>query len=110
MTAERIRQKVWFIRPKPYSRVYSPWNGTISFSGPVRNFGLVTVIDIGDNHQIVLAGLASSDRVKGDGVLRGEPIGHLGGPIAESDEFLVEQSALPAGCHVVAILPDETER
>ncbi len=80
---------------KPYARVYSPWDGKISFSGAVRRFGLVTIIDIGEGYQILLAGLASSVRVKGDEVLRGEPIGHLGGPVTESEEFLVEQSALP---------------
>jgi len=63
---------------KPYSRVYAPWNGTISYAGPVKSFGLVTVIDIGEGHQIV------------------EPIGHLGGPITDGEEFLLEQSALPA--------------
>lgn len=79
---------------KPYSRVYAPWNGTISYAGPVKSFGLVTVIDIGEGHQIVLAGLASNERIKGDAVLRGEPIGHLGGPITDGEEFLLEQSAL----------------
>ena len=81
---------------KPFSRVYAPWNGTISYAGPVKSFGLVTVIDIGEGHQIVLAGLASNERNKGDEVLRGEPIGHLGGPITDGEEFLVDQSALPA--------------
>lgn len=81
---------------KPYSRVYAPWNGTISYAGPVKSFGLVTVIDIGEGHQIVLAGLASNERNKGDAVMRGEPIGHLGGPITDGEEFLLEQSALPA--------------
>lgn len=82
---------------KPYSRVYAPWNGTVSYAGPVKSFGLVAVIDIGENHQIVLAGLASNERKKGDAVMRGEPIGHLGGPISEGDEFLSEESAQPDG-------------
>lgn len=82
---------------KPYSRVYAPWNGTISYAGPVKSFGLVTVIDIGEGHQIVLAGLASNEREKGEAVLRGEPIGHLGGPITDGEEFLLEESALPTG-------------
>ncbi len=81
---------------KPYSRVYAPWTGTISYAGPVKSFGLVTVIDIGEGHAIVLAGLASNERNKGETVTRGEPIGHLGGPITDGEEFLLEQSALPA--------------
>ncbi len=81
---------------KPYSRVYAPWDGKISYAGPVKSFGLVTVIDIGEGHQVILAGLASNERNKGEPVLRGEPIGHLGGPITDGEEFLVEQSALPA--------------
>ena len=81
---------------KPYARVYAPWDGTISYAGPVKSFGLVTVIDIGEGHTIVLAGLAANERNKGESVMRGEPIGHLGGPITVGEEFLLEQSALPA--------------
>lgn len=81
---------------KPYARVYAPWNGTLSYAGPVNSFGLVAVIDIGEEHQIVLAGLSDLIRRKGDPVQRGEPIGTLTGPISESEEFLAEQSALSA--------------
>ena len=80
---------------KPYSRVFAPWSGTVSFAGTVRGFGLVTVIDIGEGHHLLLAGLASSEREKGEAVMRGEPIGYLGGPMTGDDAFLAEQSDLP---------------
>jgi septal ring factor EnvC (AmiA/AmiB activator) len=38
---------------------------------------------------IVLAGLATVDRLVGETVLAGERLGDLGGPIPESDEFLL---------------------
>ena len=81
---------------KPYALVYAPWHGTLSYAGPVNSFGLVTVIDIGEEYQIVLAGLSDLIRKKGDVVQRGEPIGTLTGPISESEEFLADQSALSA--------------
>ncbi len=81
---------------KPYALVYAPWHGTLSYAGPVNSFGLVAVIDIGEDYQIVLAGLSDLIRKKGDVVQRGEPIGTLTGPISESEEFLADQSALSA--------------
>ncbi len=81
---------------KPYALVYAPWNGTLSYAGPVNSFGLVAVIDIGEDYQIVLAGLSDLIRKKGDPVQRGEPIGTLTGPISESEEFLADESALSA--------------
>ncbi len=78
---------------KPYALVQAPWDGTISYAGPVKSLGLVTVIDIGEGHQVVMAGLASNEREKGDTVSRGDPIGHLGGPISDGDAFLIEESA-----------------
>jgi len=78
---------------KPYALVHAPWNGTISYAGPVKSLGLVTVIDIGEGHQVVMAGLASNERDKGDRVSRGDAIGHLGGPISDGDAFLIEESA-----------------
>ena len=81
---------------KPYSIVYAPWHGTLSYAGPVNSFGLVAVVDIGEDYQIVLAGMSDLIRQKGDVVQRGEPIGALTGPISESEEFLADQSALSA--------------
>ena len=81
---------------KPYALVYAPWNGTLSYAGPVNSFGLVAVIDIGEDYQIVLAGLSDLIRKKGDAVQRGEPIGTLTGPISESEEFLADESAFAA--------------
>ena len=81
---------------KPYALVYAPWDGTLSYAGPVNSFGLVAVVDIGEGYQIVLAGLSDLIRKKGDVVQRGEPIGTLTGPISESEEFLADQSALSA--------------
>ncbi len=81
---------------KPYALVYAPWNGTLGYAGPVNSFGLVAVIDIGEDYQIVLAGLSDLIRKKGDPVQRGEPIGTLTGPISESEEFLADEAALSA--------------
>lgn len=85
-----------------FAIVYAPWAGTVSYAGPVSGFEMVSVIDIGEKYQIILAGLATLDRQKGEAVLKGEPIGRLGGPISESEEFLAENAAL--GNNAVASL------
>ena len=77
-----------------FSDVTAPWDGTVSYAGPVEGLDLVTVIDIDTRYQIILAGLASVERQIGDAVFKGELIGRLGGPISSSEEFLAERSAL----------------
>lgn len=81
---------------EPFALVYAPWHGTLSYAGPVKSFGLVAVIDIGEGYQIVLAGMSELIRQKGDVVQRGEPIGTLTGPVSDSEEFLADQSVLSA--------------
>ena len=95
---------------KPYSRVYAPWNGTISYAGPVKSFGLVTVIDIGEDHQIVLAGLASNERKKGDAVMRGEPIGHLRRTDLRRRRIPDRTVGAARRCNNVALFPDAAAR
>lgn len=73
-----------------YAQVSAPWDGTVRFAGPLIDYNNVVVLEPEEGTLIVLAGLARVDRVVGETVLAGERLGDLGGPIPDSDEFLLE--------------------
>ena len=75
-----------------YSEVRSPWDGTVRFAGPLIDYGEVVVLEPEEGTLIVIAGLGTVDRLVGETVLTGERLGDLGGPIPDSDEFLLEAS------------------
>lgn len=75
-----------------YAQVSAPWDGTIRYAGPLIDYGTVVVLEPQQDLLIVMAGLASVDRLVGETVLTGERLGGLGGPIPASEEFLLEAS------------------
>nr|WP_237182279.1 peptidoglycan DD-metalloendopeptidase family protein [Roseomonas marmotae] len=62
----------------PGARVVSPCGGRAVFSGPFRSYGLLLIVDCGNGHHFVLAGLDRLDAEAGSRLLAGEPVGVLG--------------------------------
>ena len=60
------------------ARVVSPCSGRAVFSGPFRSYGLMLIVDCGEGHHFVLAGLERLDAAVGTRLLAGEPVGVLG--------------------------------
>ena len=60
------------------ARVVSPCGGRAVFSGPFRSYGLLLIVDCGDGHHVVLAGLGRLDTTTGARLLPGEPVGVVG--------------------------------
>lgn len=75
-----------------FAQVSAPWDGTIRYAGPLIDYGTVVVLEPQQDILIVMAGLATVDRLVGETVLAGERLGGLGGPIPASEEFLLEAS------------------
>ncbi|MFN0116423.1 MAG: murein hydrolase activator EnvC family protein, partial [Paracoccaceae bacterium] len=63
---------------QPGARVVSPCSGRAVFSGPFRSYGLLLIVECGEGHHFVLAGLDRLDLTVGTRVLAGEPVGILG--------------------------------
>jgi septal ring factor EnvC (AmiA/AmiB activator) len=59
----------------PGARVVSPCGGRVVFSGPFRSYGLLAIIDCGNDWLAVLSGFARLDASLGQAVQIGEPIG-----------------------------------
>lgn len=65
------------ITGRPRAQVISPFDGTILFAGPFKNYGQLVIIDNGDNYLTLFAGMDRINPVVGQEVLAGEPIGQM---------------------------------
>ena len=63
------------IKPRTNAQVIAPFDGSVLFSGPFKNYGHLLIIDNGDNYLTLLAGMAKSYVGVGQDILAGEPVG-----------------------------------
>ena len=59
------------------ARVIAPFDGTVLFAGPFKNYGELVILDHGDNYLTLLAGMETINTDVGQQVLAGEPIGQV---------------------------------
>lgn len=60
------------------SSVIAPFDGTVLFSGPFKNYGQLLIMDNGDNYLTLLAGMDRIYASAGQEILAGEPVGTMG--------------------------------
>lgn len=60
------------------AQVITPFDGTVLFAGPFKNYGQMLIIDNGGNYLTLLAGLGKINASIGQELLAGEPIGTMG--------------------------------
>lgn len=72
-----------------YAEVYSPWSGVIRFAGPFGDHGGVVILEPEPGMLMVFGGLGEIWADTGALVLQGQPLGAMGGPAPEADEFLI---------------------
>lgn len=60
------------------SRVTSPADGWVVYSGPFRSFGQLLILNTGGGYHVLLAGMDRIDAELGQFVLAGEPVGIMG--------------------------------
>ena len=75
---------------RPGALVTSPVDGKVEFSGPLRGYGDVLIINAGGGNLVVLAGMASISVVDGQALKAGEPIGRMADSQTSSPELSVE--------------------
>ena len=59
------------------AHVIAPFDGTVLFAGPFKNYGQLIILDHGDSYLTLLAGMETINPTVGQSVLAGEPIGQL---------------------------------
>lgn len=57
------------------AQVIAPYDGTVIFAGPFKNFANLLIIDHGEGYTSLLSGLAETDATVGQMLLAGEPVG-----------------------------------
>jgi septal ring factor EnvC (AmiA/AmiB activator) len=71
----RSRGIAWSTRPA--AQIVAPADAEVSYVGALRDLGLVVILDTGDGHDIVLAGLDTAKVRAGQMMLAGEPLGAM---------------------------------
>ncbi len=74
------------IRARGGAQVISPYDGSVVYAGPFRDYGLLLIIDHGGGYHSLLAGFESLQSGVGQWVLMGEPVGVM--PNGDSDDGL----------------------
>jgi septal ring factor EnvC (AmiA/AmiB activator) len=75
-------------RAAPGARVAAPCSGPVLFANRFQNYGLLVILDCGNNYDAVLSGMHHLDVTAGQQLARGQPIGEMqgydaGNPAAE---------------------------
>ena len=65
------------IKTASHAQVISPYDGTVIFSGPFKNFGNLVIIDHGEGYTSLLSGLKENNTEVGQTLMAGEPIGTM---------------------------------
>ncbi len=65
-------------RTRPGAQVVAPFDSTVVFAQPYRNYGQVLILAAGDGYHFVLTGLDHIYGVVGQELLAGEPVGAMG--------------------------------
>lgn len=76
------------IRARDGAQVISPYDGSVVYAGPFRNYGLLLIIDHGGGYHSLLAGFETLQSAVGQWVLMGEPVGTMPDNTAEGSLYL----------------------
>lgn len=76
---------------RPNATVTSPADGWVMYAGPFRSYGHVIIVNVGQGHHVLLAGMEHVTVDVGQFVLAGEPVGRMG------ETILATATALDVG-------------
>lgn len=80
---------------RPGASVLAPADGWVVYAGPFRSYGQVLILNAGDDHHIVLAGMERINVALGQFVLGGEPVAAMGATRLASIGDIEHTSAQP---------------
>ncbi|GIX13788.1 MAG: hypothetical protein KatS3mg118_1747 [Paracoccaceae bacterium] len=78
------------IAARPGALVTAPWRSVLRYVGALPDLGQIAILEPQAGWLIVLAGLGRVDRLAGEVLEAGEPVGVLGGLQPSADGFLID--------------------
>lgn len=76
------------IKTMPKAQIIAPYDGTVIFAGPFKNFDNLIIIDHGEGYTSLLSGLGETYTEVGQMLLAGEPVGTM--PSGDSTKLHME--------------------
>lgn len=89
-TAPGVNSRGIVIETRPAARVVAPFDGTIAFAGPFKDYGQLLIIAHGEGYHTLLSGLSRIDAIVGQRVLAGEPVGVMASAGDANPQLYVE--------------------
>jgi murein hydrolase activator len=77
------RIKGILIATLPGAQVVAPAHGRVAFAGSFRSYGQLLILDVGEGYHVLLAGMARIQVETGQSLAAGEPVGVMGGALAQ---------------------------
>lgn len=78
------------IATRPGALVTAPWPASIRYSGPLLDYGQVTILEPEAGYLLILAGLDTAFGEIGEVIPAGAPVGLMGGTPQSAQEILIE--------------------
>lgn len=76
------------IKTASKAQVIAPYDGTVIYAGPFKNFANLVIIDHGEGYTSLLSGLGETDTEVGQMLLAGEPVGTM--PASDNNKLHME--------------------
>jgi len=87
---EGQKQEGLTLAARPGATVVAPLDARVQFAGPFRTYGQMTILDVGGDVLVVVAGMDGLYPEAGQWVLAGEPIGRMSDRKSPSPELYLE--------------------
>ena len=89
-TVDGVRSEGLTLATRSGAQVIAPMDARVQYAGEFRTYGLMVILDVGNNVLVVVSGLDTIYSEAGQWVLAGEPIGRMAGQKSPSPELYLE--------------------
>jgi murein hydrolase activator len=89
-TVDGVRHEGLTLATRSGAQVIAPMDARIQYAGVFRSYGLMVILDVGNNVLVVVSGLDTIYSEAGQWVLAGEPIGRMADQKSPSPELYLE--------------------
>lgn len=86
-TVDGVRSEGLTLATRSGAQVIAPLDARVQYAGEFRTYGLMVILDVGNNVLVIVSGLDTIYTEAGQWVLAGEPIGRMAGKKSPSPEL-----------------------